>query len=168
LRKLLQTIGFGGFVLIAVGSLLIHPFGPVKAARSEGPLLAGATVDPAVERILERSCQSCHSERTEWPWYSYVAPMSWMIESDVSSGRGHMNLSRWNEYSLEEKEERLSQMAALVRNRVMPLPRYLMLHREARLSDPEIALVNEWCRAERKRVRSMRGNGAITSSGATQ
>jgi len=75
----------------AVASAFIHPFG--LKTNSAGPLLSGADVDPAVVRILEKSCQNCYSERTEWPWYSYVAPMSWLIEKDVHEARSHLNLS---------------------------------------------------------------------------
>ncbi|HEY2844896.1 MAG TPA: heme-binding domain-containing protein, partial [Bryobacteraceae bacterium] len=66
---------------------LVHPFGTVKGRPSPHPLFAGVQADPAVLRIVGKSCQSCHSDRTEWPWYSYVAPLSWMIESDVHQGR---------------------------------------------------------------------------------
>jgi Haem-binding domain len=64
------AIAFAG--VLAVVSAFLHPFGPkINSAR---PLLSGADVDPALVRILEKSCQNCHSKRTEWPWYSYVAP----------------------------------------------------------------------------------------------
>jgi cytochrome c len=80
--------------------------------------------------------------------------MSWMIESDVARGRGHMNLSRWNGYPPERQQEILSQMSSLVRNRVMPLPRYLMLHPEARLSDAEVDYLYQWAKSERKRLQT--------------
>jgi hypothetical protein len=139
----------------------------MKAQRSDRPLLLDASFDPKVVRILERSCQNCHSERTVWPWYSYVAPMSWMIESDVAGARGHMNLSRWNGYPPGRQQEILSEMSSVVRNRVMPPPRYLLLHPEAGLSDAEIAYLYQWAKGKRKRLKTDTAvaNAANTHSG---
>src|SRR3984957_20379426 len=108
--------------VFAVASAFIHPFG--LKTNSARPLLSSADVDPAVVRTLEKSCQNCHSERTEWPWYSYVAPMSWLIEKDVHQGRSHLNLSRWAAYDIRTQHDLLTEMAAVVRNQRMPLPRY--------------------------------------------
>ena len=80
--------------------------------------------------------------------------MSWMIESDVARARGHMNLSRWNGYPPERQQEILFEMSSLVRNRVMPLPRYLLLHPEARLSDAEVDYLYQWTKCERKRLKA--------------
>jgi Haem-binding domain len=98
-------------------------------------------VDPEVLQIFERSCQNCHSERTEWPWCSYIAPIGWFIEKDVQQGRGHMNLSRWDEYDRGSQRDILTRMSAVLRSRQMPLPRYLILHPSSRLSEGEIAKI---------------------------
>jgi hypothetical protein len=153
LKHMIGKILLSGIALLGASSVLIHPFGPIKAARSNASLMPEAALDPQIAQLLEKSCQNCHSEKTEWPWYSYIAPMSWMIESDVNRGRSHMNLSRWNEYSLEERGNLLSQIGVMVRNRAMPLPKYLLLHPEARISDAEITQLNEWARTERKRMK---------------
>ena len=157
-----------GTALLALCSILVHPFGAVKAQRTDKPLLLDATFDPEVVKILERSCQNCHSERTVWPLYSYVAPLSWMIENDVKQARNHMNLSRWNGYNAEQQQEILSKMSVLVRNRAMPLPRYLLLHPESKLSDAEVAYLYQWARGERKRVKATAAEASATSSGGKQ
>jgi heme-binding protein len=153
-----------GVALVAICSVVIHPFGVIKAPRTNKPLLLDATFDPQVVRILERSCQNCHSERTAWPLYSYVAPMSWMIEHDVQRGRSHMNLSRWNGYPPDRQQEILLEMASLVRNRVMPPPRYLLLNPEAKLSDAEAQYLYQWAGSERKRLK---GDGAAAPNAAS-
>jgi Haem-binding domain len=119
LKKRLASILLSGIALLTVCSVVVHPFGAIKAQRSDKPLLLDSTFSPQVVTIIERSCQNCHSEKTEWPWYSYVAPMSWMIENDVHRGRSHMNLSRWNGYNPQEQQEMLLKMSTLVRNRAM-------------------------------------------------
>jgi Haem-binding domain len=154
-KKLLQTVLLGGTGLVGLGSVFVHPFGAFKARTSNTALFAGASVDPSVVRIVERSCQSCHSERTDWPWYSYVAPMSWLIENDVRTGRSHMNLSHWDEYTLDKQQEILTELSAVVRSRQMPLPRYVRLDPAAKLSDSEIDQIYQWARGERRRLKSI-------------
>ena len=133
---------------------MVHPFGNVRGQHAQAPLLQGAQVTPGALAIVDRACRNCHSEETEWPWYSSVAPLSWMIERDVHEAREHMNLSRWEEYSTERRVDLLGRMGAEVRNRRMPLPKYLSLHPEARLSDADITELLNWARGERKRLRS--------------
>lgn len=139
--------------VIAIASML-HPFGQVKTVASPAPVFADAPVPSRVMEIVSRSCQNCHSEKTEWPVYSYVAPLSWMVEKDVHDARNHMNLSRWNDYSSAQRQDLLSGIGSLVRNQQMPLPRYLLLHPEARLSDSDIGQLYRWTRSERKRLKA--------------
>jgi hypothetical protein len=152
-RRLRGTI-LAGVVAVGFPSLVIHPFGDLKARRSLNPLLAGAEVNPAIIQIIERSCQNCHSEKTEWPWYSYVAPVSWLIEKDVHDARSHMNLSHWGDYGLERKQEVLSRLAAVVRSGAMPPPRYTVMHPSEKPSARELEQIYEWARGERRRLKS--------------
>jgi len=154
LKNIVRASALGIVGLIVLASALVHPSGPVKAAKSEAPLLAGADVDPAVLAVLVRSCQNCHSEKTEWPWYSHVAPMSWLVESDVSQARGHMNLSRWNEYTGEEKQDLLARVGTVVRRGEMPPSRYTLIHANAKLSPAEREEIYGWAHAERRRLKS--------------
>ena len=153
LKRFLRTSLVAGVIILGLASLLVHPFGAVKAHTSANLLLAGAVVDSETVQILERSCQNCHSEKTDWPWYSYVAPVSWLVENDVHKARSHMNLSGWDQYSLEEKQDRLAEVAAAVRSRQMPPPRYTLMHRNARLSQPEQERIYQWARGERRRLK---------------
>jgi hypothetical protein len=151
LRRALYAIACAG--MLTVSSAFIHPFG--LKTNSARPLLSGADVDPAVVRILENSCQNCHSERTEWPWYSYVAPMSWLIEKDVHEARSHLNLSRWGEYDAQKQHDLLAELAAVVRNRRMPLPRYTLLHPGTKPTPDEFERIYQWTRVERRRLTSL-------------
>jgi hypothetical protein len=158
-EKILLACAAGlGFV-----SSLVHPFGEVKAGKPEQDLLSGATKNPQVIAVLERSCQDCHSYRTAWPWYSYVGPMSWLIEKDVANGRSHMNLSRWNEYSADEQQAILARMSSVVRNRIMPLPHYLLLHPAAKLSPADTVQIDRWSRMERRRLKSIAIRATVTT-----
>lgn len=145
----------GSFVgVIALCSLVIHPFGAVK--RSEAELVAPArlTIPSEVARMLKHSCMDCHSNQTMWPWYSYVAPMSWLVERDVRRGRERLNLSRWDQYDFAQRAKLLADVASAVKNREMPLPQYTLVHRDAKLSDSEIDALYAWARAERRKAKN--------------
>ena len=141
--KILLCVAAAGVMALP----FFHPFGDVKAAHSAEPL---ASVQP----LIERACQNCHSERTEWPRYSYLPLVSWAIEKDVAEGREHLNLSHWDRYSTDDKQDLLARIGTMVRNRQMPLPRYVLLHPEARLSEEEIQAIYDWTREQRRALRS--------------
>ena len=124
---------------------------PTISPAAGNAILDGAQISPNVRAILERSCQDCHSEATHYPWYSYVAPVSFLIRNDIIRGREHLNLSRWSEYSLVRKERSLSEIANQVKDRDMPLPQYTLIHRNARLSEADIDAVFRWTQTERSR-----------------
>jgi cytochrome c len=132
----------------------VHPFGPVKQQHSAA-LLPGVQWDNSgVPPLLERACQNCHSQRTQWPLYSYLPLVSWAVERDVAEGRRHMDLSRWDQYPMDQKRDLLARIGAEVRNHQMPLPRYVLLHPEGRLSEAEIQAIYEWTKAQRRALRN--------------
>jgi hypothetical protein len=149
--RMLKILTAGALALSLLAAFA-HPFGKVKRVSNAGPLLAGADIDSHTEALLERSCQNCHSERTTWPWYSYVPPASWMIEHDVREARLHLNFSQWNAYSSERREAILGIVAAAVRNQQMPPGRYTVLHPGAVLSNSEREQIYRWARGERRRL----------------
>jgi uncharacterized membrane protein len=108
--------------------------------------LSGFDAPPAVRDIVLRACADCHSEETKWPWYSNLPPVSWQIHADIDKARAVMNLSRWNEHSDEERHAFARQMALAARIHVMPPPRYLWMHHEAKLSNAELDVLKGWAK----------------------
>jgi len=151
-RPLSSIGGLAGLVFVC--SVSVHPFGRVKQADAKRMKAEELPVPSDVKSLLGRSCVNCHSDQTTWPWYSYVAPVSWFVERDVRRGRDRLNLSQWPEYSLKRQERLLADIASVVKNREMPLPQYVLLHREAKLSDSELETVYRWARLERRRVKA--------------
>jgi hypothetical protein len=142
-------------VLLALSSVVVHPFGTPKRIDPHKFPIDNLRPSPEVAAILKRSCIDCHSNQTVWPWYSYVAPVSWLVERDVRRGRDHMNLSTWDEYSFNQRQKLLADIASAVKNREMPLPQYTLVHRNAELSEADADTVYNWARAERRRVKSL-------------
>jgi len=103
--------------VVAIPLFFVHPFGRVKAANSAKPLLSGMHVETPVFNIVQTSCASCHSEQTVWPWYSYVAPVSWLVAHDVHDGREHLNFSKWSEYMPKDRAKKRAGISDLVQQR---------------------------------------------------
>jgi hypothetical protein len=107
---------------------------PYGRAHSNPPVLAEpAWSSPEARAAFFRSCGDCHSHETRWPWYSQIAPVSWLVQRDVDEGRGHFNVSAWGVQKKNDGDE----AAEEVREEAMPLPIYLVTHPEARLTAAE-------------------------------
>ena len=102
-------------------------------------------IDPRVARIMERSCQDCHSNRTAWPWYSRVAPVSWVIARHVKEGREILDFSDWATQPPSEGERLL--ICNAVSDGRMPLQGYTAIHRNARLSKQDVKSICDWADA---------------------
>ena len=88
---------------------------------------------------LRRACRDCHSNETAWPWYSNVAPASWLIASDVVRGRSHLNFSEWNRLGAEMSRSQLAEVCEQVKKGEMPLWYFQPLHPESRLASVEVS-----------------------------
>lgn len=104
-----------------------------------------------VQQILKRSCYDCHSNQTVWPWYSNVAPASWLVAKDVKEGRKEMNFSEWGKLSDNKKAKLLDDICEQVTEGEMPLKPYLIMHSDAKLSDEDIKLLCTWAESEMKK-----------------
>lgn len=128
------------------------------------PQMANAAVDPSrsmeshlrltpeVKTILARSCNDCHTQQTRFPWYSHVAPFSWMLADHIREGRDHLNFSDWAAYDAEEQDLYLQNICRITRHGSMPLPSYLYIHRDAKLSETDVKTLCDWTQAERDRL----------------
>jgi hypothetical protein len=141
-----------------LASVFVHALPHEASDRAGTPLLLGADVPPSVVDVFASACINCHSEKTHWPWYSYVAPVSWLVENDVKSARARLNLSRWDSLDTSEQRLLLTAIATVIENREMPLHRYVMFHPNVRLSADDSIQVIEWTHAERRRLRTAESN----------
>ena len=132
-----------------VGILLVLGIQLIPVPRENPEAVAPITAPDDVRMVLENSCYDCHSNLTEWPWYSRVAPASWLVYKDVKRGRDEMNFSEWGEYSDRRRNHKLEEIEELVTDKKMPLKIYLRMHPEAGLSVTDAETLIEWSRAER-------------------
>ncbi len=102
------------------------------------------SVPENVRSLLKRSCSDCHSNETRWPWYSYVAPASWILASDVHEARRKMNLSDWADYSEKKQSHELEEICNEILDGSMPDSKYTWIHRDSRLTANERDAVCQW------------------------
>ncbi len=103
-------------------------------------------VNPPSEttQLIKASCYDCHSNHTRYPWYSNVAPVSWLLRNHIVEGRKHLNFSEWAAYDAEKQAHKTEECAEVIGEKEMPMKGYVWLHPEARLSDAQRQQMMEW------------------------
>ncbi len=127
---------------VILAALVAIQFVPVD--RSNPSATEDMQVAPNVSEVLRQSCYDCHSNETSWPWYSYVAPVSWMLAHHVHEGREKLNFSTWNTISEEKRLGLMHEVWEEISEGEMPLRGYLVLHPEAKLSSVEMEVLGKW------------------------
>ena len=97
-----------------------------------------------VKEIVVNSCYDCHSNQTDWPWYSYVAPTSWFTLGHVNDAREKMNFSEWLLQPDEKRQKIKEEMIEEIEEGNMPLPLYLIMHPVAELTDEQLLVLKTW------------------------
>lgn len=134
-------------ILFGTLALLIIVFGLMQLVpvdRSNPPVAADIPTPPEVKSILRRACYDCHSHETVWPWYSRIAPFSWLIARDVQGGRAELNFSTWTQYSTKEQVKKMKESFEEVAEGEMPPWFYLAVHRDASLSEADRKVLRMW------------------------
>lgn len=115
-------------------------------------ITAHMSIEPAIQSILDRSCSDCHSNRTVWPWYSHVAPVSWLVASDVHDGRRHVNFSEWGAYPADKRAKALDEICKEVRQGDMPPFQYMPMHPAAKLTPADRDQLCRWTAAAKQNL----------------
>jgi hypothetical protein len=153
MRRVLKIVAIL-LVVLVVGIQAIRP------ARTNPPIDESQTINartqitPEVASILDRSCRDCHSNKTVWPWYTNVAPLSWWLSNHVSDGRRSLNMSEWGKLPSDRQERKLRQMCDEVQESMMPLSSYTPMHPAAKLSEQDKKTLCDWTEKERERLSS--------------
>jgi hypothetical protein len=121
----------------------------IPVPRNNPQIETEVPVSIELEAVMRRSCFDCHSNETVWPWYSRVAPVSWLLAHDVYEGREHVNYSTWNRLSAEEQAKAIEESWEHVEEGDMAPWYYEMMHERARLSDADLALFRGWAETAR-------------------
>lgn len=136
-------------MLITVGVLLLllQLFQPERNKNphvSEKDITVSIKMPGDVKAILQTSCYDCHSNNTQYPWYSYVQPMGWWLDHHIKEGKSELNLSEFGEYSPRRQQSKLKAIAESVEDDDMPLSSYTMIHTSAKLSATDKKKLLDW------------------------
>ncbi len=127
------------FILVAFALIQLIP-----VDRSNPAIESEIIAPPEIQNILRKSCYDCHSNETVWPWYSKVAPVSWLLTSDIDEGRNEVNFSTWGNYNAKRQTKMLKESLEEVSENEMPPWSYLLMHKNAVLSAEERELFRKW------------------------
>jgi hypothetical protein len=147
----------GALVVICFALQFTNP------ARTNPPVvndfLAAENPPPAIATMFRGACYDCHSYETKWPWYSHIAPVSWLIASDVQGGRRHLNFSEWPATDPERAAKRLANASEELGYQEMPPPKYQAIHPAARLTADQRQQLIQWLDQEAKRLKTAAAAG---------
>ena len=131
-------------VALVVAAQVVRPARTNPPVDPQKEITAHMQVDPAVMATLSRACNDCHSNRTEWPWYSNVAPVSWLVAHDVNDGREELNFSEWGASKEKEPGKLLGKICSEMTEGKMPMTTYTLIHPQAKLTREEVQNVCRW------------------------
>lgn len=142
--------GFGRlFVALGIMFLAIQFYRPMSN-HGTGPfpddIMAHHETPQPVKDILLNHCYDCHSNNTNYPWYTNVQPAGWWMEWHVRDGKKHLNFSEFATYSPKKAAHKMEETHEMVEKREMPLSSYTIIHRDAKLTDEQIKVVADWAR----------------------
>ena len=150
MKKIIKIV----LIIVIIAFIVIQVFRPDRISFNEvnaDDVTKKMQVPENVHQILKRSCYDCHSNHTVWPWYSNIAPMSWLVAKDVRNGRAKMNFSEWGKIPASKQEARLESICDEVKEDEMPLKQYLLIHSDAKLSPADKDALCKWAEDELKK-----------------
>ncbi len=144
----------GALVVAFVLLQFTNPARTNPSAAPENDLMATNAPPPQIAMMLHDACYDCHSDKTRWPWYAHVAPVSWLIASDVKEGRRHVNFSEWP-HAYPNRAARLwENVSEELGYNEMPPSQYKLMHPEARLTAAERQQLIQWADQEAKHLKA--------------
>jgi Haem-binding domain len=149
-----------GLIVVLLLLALAQAYQPDRSnpTTSASSIWDDSAVPVDVLAVFERSCADCHSHQTRWPWYSRVAPVSWLCARDVNEGRRHLNLSAWSEVEPYRKFKLLEEICEVIEEGKMPLAIYTSLHPRTKLSRADLEILCAWTKNSRDELRTQLGD----------
>ena len=151
MRRILKWIGIV-IGIIFVGLQFSRPAKTNPPVDQAQTIEAHTQMTPPVAAILDRSCNDCHSNKSRWPWYSNVAPVSWLVIGHVNDARKDLNFSEWGKRDRDRQSRKLQQICDEVSDGAMPLGSYTPMHPGAKLSAADVKTLCDWTNRERQRM----------------
>lgn len=142
-------------LLLLLVFVIIQFFKPAKnisATASTANITDYYTTSDEVKTLLKDACYDCHSNNTEYPWYSNIQPLSWVLSNHVVKGKKKFNFDDFMNYSQKRKDHKLDELVDEIKEGEMPLKPYSLLHKEARLTDVQKQQIIDWANNVRTQI----------------
>ncbi|MEC5143011.1 heme-binding domain-containing protein [Chitinophaga sp. 212800010-3] len=117
-------------------------------------ILKTYTVPDSVRDILTTACYDCHSNNTNYPWYVNIQPVGWMLARHIKNGKENLNFSEFGAYSLRRQMSKLRSIQNSIKDGIMPISSYTLIHKNARLTDNDKSLIIDWANKTRDSLAS--------------
>lgn len=143
IKKILKITGW----LIVSGFLVIQFIRPTRNSgniHGKNHIKHVVNVPQNVESILVKTCYDCHSNNTNYPWYTNIQPVGWWMQNHVDEGKEELNFSEFKTYKLKRQRHKLHECEEMIEENEMPLDSYLWIHSEAKLTEKEKQILINW------------------------
>ena len=142
------------YILLAVLVIIqfIRPAKNQSDSISDKDISTVYTVPAEVSGILKKACNDCHSNNTNYPWYSNVQPITWWLQHHVDEGKGELDFSSFAAYSAKKQHHKLEEIIEQVKEGEMPLNSYTWIHKDAVLTEAEKLSLSSWAAQLRNEI----------------
>lgn len=152
--KLFLKRFFQLLLIVFIGIQFVRPAKNRSETKGPNDISTIYPIPADVEKILKTSCYDCHSNNTEYPWYSHIQPVAWWLDDHIRDGKKDLNFSEFTTYSIRRQYRKLEEVSELAENGGMPISSYTLIHREAKLSKEQKTVLAGWVNAVRDSIRS--------------
>lgn len=132
-------------------ALIVIQFFPITLNESDtvpqSDFMVENQVPATIKNRLQVSCYDCHSNNTDYPWYSKIQPAAWYLKDHIQEGKDELNFNEWAEYSDRRKNSKLRSIISQIEEDKMPLDSYTLIHKDAILSDEDKRVIIDYMTA---------------------
>jgi hypothetical protein len=143
-KNLIRTLGIGSIVFVGIQFVVPDEN---HDGNFENDITKDYILSDNVHSILKTSCFNCHSNHTNYPWYTRMQPVRWWITGHIKNGKEKLNFSNFAAYDTKARFSRFKEIENNIKNGAMPLPSYLTTHPESVLSDAQKSILINWAKA---------------------
>ncbi len=141
--SLMKKVGLAVLILL-IGIQLIQPARNSSGQVPVTDISKTVFIPTNVKSLLQTACNDCHSNNTNYPWYANIQPIGWLLANHIKDGKAELNFNEFGSYSERRQQSKLKSIASQVKDDEMPLASYAFLHKNARLTKEQKALIIDW------------------------